>query len=824
MVNAPPKLATDCPEELLSLFRAVIGSQQAQPFEHQAKAWESILGGNRVYLIAGTASGKSLAVLIPLIYQAKVDPLRRIALLYPTRALLEDQATVVLRIAELCGLRGEVSYIIGGMKRTEVLHALTHRIILATPDALYWFFRKTSKYSALLMYSLTFITDFLLDEAHLMGGLSASNLRHFLEKIAFFREKYLNYPAARLHVLTATPTPSSNLLVEGVSPIHGRSKVGTVDFSVRLLRDRGSIEFWETEINEQRKEGFRRLIVVLNSARKAHQIFDRTREHVIGLPDLPGGRAPFAVLLDSIREFITGGSAEQKDILLSFLDTKKAPVSKVIKAAGSLEWTMDDWDVVLEQAGVDVPSIDRCVLERLESIEGVNNAETWAALWKDLRDVFAPEVLSSLKTAWEHHLVRPGAELLIRIPDIVSNQAVSEWERVLTTANIEGRSLKEWRRQIAEHVTHPYIRFWDTTPMFLYTGGMSSNDRDGMISCFNSDAFEQAIMVSTQAVEAGVDFDADCLLTEESDASAILQRFGRVGRRNATGTSARVILFTSGNTLGRLRDALSEVMQREDFSRVIAECCKNRGFLGNSEYVDAMHAEIFRQIGVSGRSWVRSLPFTERVMRDSRIKWAYGLRGIGASVQLSSGVMREALSVLPLINNKELIAAESPFVLAYAEVDFDTIACRKWSGRIVVDNRSQFNALVAVAECSTDGVWSAYDKSSIPSEILKNGVLLCYGGLPLLRDLRDGWESIGRLERVSDRNGKWLSLPEQWYLLILDAGTTMSEQVLELANACESEVEMLGGHGGHGSTPWTYILDKGAGACVEIYRRAREQT
>ena len=62
---------------------------------------------------------------------------------------------------------------------------------------------------------------------------------------------------------------------------------------------------------------------------------------------------------------------------------------------------------------------------------------------------------------------------------------------------------------------------------------MSKHNRDGLVELFGK--LEKAILISTPAVEVGVDFDADTLITEECDGNGFLQRFGRVGRSGGIG-------------------------------------------------------------------------------------------------------------------------------------------------------------------------------------------------------------------------------------------------------------------------------------------------
>ena len=74
---------------------------------------------------------------------------------------------------------------------------------------------------------------------------------------------------------------------------------------------------------------------------------------------------------------------------------------------------------------------------------------------------------------------------------------------------------------------------------------MSRNERKGLLDAFGK--LSRAVLISTPAVEVGVDFAADTLITEQCDGNGFLQRFGRVGRR--VGVSGKVVvLIKDGET------------------------------------------------------------------------------------------------------------------------------------------------------------------------------------------------------------------------------------------------------------------------------------
>ena len=60
-------------------------------YVHQARAVEAVLGGEHVVTVTGTASGKTLTYVIPLAQRLYERPSRRALLMYPTKALAQDQ-------------------------------------------------------------------------------------------------------------------------------------------------------------------------------------------------------------------------------------------------------------------------------------------------------------------------------------------------------------------------------------------------------------------------------------------------------------------------------------------------------------------------------------------------------------------------------------------------------------------------------------------------------------------------------------------------------------------------------------------------------------
>jgi len=262
---------------IMERFRSFLGDSRAEPLCHQAEAFGKVLDGKAVCLVAGTASGKTLSVALPLFDKLERREVRKLLFLYPTLALMEDQRQVMDRLARLYGLEEpSVGVIRGGMSRSSVAAALGRKVVVATPDAVYWFLRKNVKYSHLLIYGLLLADEIVVDEAHLFAGLPAQSLMAFLDRLRVLRERYIG-ESPKVHVLTATWPDDGTL--DGLNPdavsISGSSLVGDVNLEVSRADDpaersqaliQGIMELLDT--------GCEKVLLVSNSARSAHIAFD----------------------------------------------------------------------------------------------------------------------------------------------------------------------------------------------------------------------------------------------------------------------------------------------------------------------------------------------------------------------------------------------------------------------------------------------------------------------------------------------------------------------------------------------------------------------
>jgi DEAD/DEAH box helicase domain-containing protein len=227
---------------------------------------------------------------------------------------------------------------------------------------------------------------------------------------------------------------------------------------------------------------------------------------------------------------------------------------------------------------------------------------------------------------------------------------------------------------------------------------MSRRDRKGLIQAF--DDLERAVLISTPAVEVGVDFKADVLITEECDGNGFLQRFGRVGR-TGEGRADVQALVREGETWARLQQRHQAQMSREDFSQMIIDpdaptdpdrsLFPDRTYAAASVYQDATHWLINRQMGRIGQR-LNAAMFAEpevsalaRQMEEADVPFAYGLRGTLPGVSLLGGGGGSPFYVLSKVHDQHLAPSSSPFEMAQAQMSYTRFLYTKGYWDIVVD-------------------------------------------------------------------------------------------------------------------------------------------
>lgn len=148
------------------------------PWRHQVEAASRAWEGGHVVVATGTASGKSLAYLLPALSRLLTDPRATVLYLAPTKALAADQ----LRAIEELGLgRIRAACYDGDTPREEREWIRAHcRFVLTNPDMLHWGILPGHRSWRGFLRHLAFV---VVDECHAYRGIFGSHVANLLRRL-----------------------------------------------------------------------------------------------------------------------------------------------------------------------------------------------------------------------------------------------------------------------------------------------------------------------------------------------------------------------------------------------------------------------------------------------------------------------------------------------------------------------------------------------------------------------------------------------------------------------------------------------------------------
>lgn len=160
-----------------------------RPYKHQEKCHEKILNGENTILDAGTGAGKTEAALLPILIGAKQGTKLKTILIYPTKALIEDQKNRIDEIIKKLGLMGYRAEIDTGDETDKTYYRAN--IILTTIDKFLYriFGYGNARWGFIYPWKIVFNPNYkralIFDEAHLYDGVSLTHLLFLLEKLSY---------------------------------------------------------------------------------------------------------------------------------------------------------------------------------------------------------------------------------------------------------------------------------------------------------------------------------------------------------------------------------------------------------------------------------------------------------------------------------------------------------------------------------------------------------------------------------------------------------------------------------------------------------------
>lgn len=147
-------------------------------YRHQVRAISSVRNGRHTVVVAGTASGKTLAYLVPIVEAQLVDPKTTALLLFPTKALAHDQ---LRRFSEL-GIPEVAAEAYDGDTEIESRARIRRRanVVLTNPDMLHVGILGSHDRWADFFHRLSFV---VVDEMHTLRGIFGTHAAMILRRL-----------------------------------------------------------------------------------------------------------------------------------------------------------------------------------------------------------------------------------------------------------------------------------------------------------------------------------------------------------------------------------------------------------------------------------------------------------------------------------------------------------------------------------------------------------------------------------------------------------------------------------------------------------------
>ncbi len=178
----------DFPAALLPPIVKLFASQGIEkPYTHQAAALEAILQGKNVVISTGVASGKSLCYQAAILNSLLLQPGCRSILLFPTKALAQDQAKKMQALAtELSRSNPRLPAIVSGIYDGDTPNELRGKlrkqanILFSNPDMLHLGILPNHSLWSAFFSRLQYV---IIDEVHMYRGVFGSHVANVLRRL-----------------------------------------------------------------------------------------------------------------------------------------------------------------------------------------------------------------------------------------------------------------------------------------------------------------------------------------------------------------------------------------------------------------------------------------------------------------------------------------------------------------------------------------------------------------------------------------------------------------------------------------------------------------
>jgi DEAD/DEAH box helicase domain-containing protein len=170
-------------------------------YAHQAEAIETAWAGENVLVATGTASGKSLCYIIPIVERLLADPDTTALLLFPTKALCQDQFKAFHEALNAAGLDDVTAGVYDGDTPSHTRRKLRQgaSVVFSNPDMLHAALMPQHARWAEFLSRLALL---VIDELHVYNGIFGSNAANLFRR---FRRVCAHY-GGRPQVIACSAT------------------------------------------------------------------------------------------------------------------------------------------------------------------------------------------------------------------------------------------------------------------------------------------------------------------------------------------------------------------------------------------------------------------------------------------------------------------------------------------------------------------------------------------------------------------------------------------------------------------------------------------
>ncbi len=188
-------------------------------YVHQAEAVAATRAGENIVVVTGTASGKTLCYLAPVLEAQLADPAATALMLFPTKALAQDQLKGITALSESAG--GALSFTAGtydGDTPPRLRSKLRDEaaVILTNPDMLHAGILPNHAKWARFFSQLQYV---VCDEIHVYRGIFGSNVANVMRRL---RRICRHYGADPKFICSSATIANPGELAEGLTGVKFR--------------------------------------------------------------------------------------------------------------------------------------------------------------------------------------------------------------------------------------------------------------------------------------------------------------------------------------------------------------------------------------------------------------------------------------------------------------------------------------------------------------------------------------------------------------------------------------------------------------------------